>query len=1127
VFTKLLVANRGEIAVRVLRAAHELDIPTAAVYSYEDRASLHRLKADEAHPLTGTAGHPVRAYLDVDEIVAVARRIGADALHPGYGFLSENDELALACRQAGVRFVGPEPEVLRLTGNKARVRGLAQRIGVPVLRASEPLQASSDARAVARELGYPVFVKAASGGGGRGLRRVDHEEELDDAVVTAQREAEAAFGDGTVFLEEAVIRPRHIEVQVLGDHTGEVVHLFERDCSVQRRHQKVVEIAPAPALDPGLRERLLDDAVRLAAAADYTNAGTVEFLVGQDGSHAFIEMNPRIQVEHTVTEEITDIDLVHAQLRLAAGQRLADLGLCQDRITTRGVAIQCRVTTEDPANAFRPDLGRLSAVRDVGGAGIRIDSASVEVGMEIMSYFDPLLAKITARGADLDTAARRARRAVLEFRVRGVRTNTAFLAAVLSEPDFLASRVTTSFIDDHPELARATGGADRTSRLLDYIADVTVNRPYGEPPPRPEPRTKLPPTRPAPPPAGSRQLLERLGPQAFAQHLRSQEPLGVTDTTFRDAHQSLLATRVRSYDLVHAAAVQAHRLPGLFSAEVWGGATYDTAIRFLREDPWERLEQLREAMPNVCLQMLLRGQNAVAYGAFPTAVVEAFVREASAAGIDVFRVFDALNDVERMAPAIAVVVDAGRVAEGTVCYTSDLHDPGERIYTLDYYLGVAEKVIAAGAHVLCIKDMAGLLRAPAAETLVSALRERFDAPVHLHTHDTAGGQLATYLAAAQAGVDAVDGAAAPLAGGSSQPSLSSIVAATDHTHRATGLDLGELAALEPYWAAVRRLYAPFEIGLAAPTGRVHQHEIPGGQLSNLRQQAADLGLDDDFERIEHLYAACDRLLGRPIKVTPTSKVVGDLALHLLSTGVTPAELEEDPGRIDLPPSVVDFLTGDLGEPPGGWPEPFRSRALARHDGQRRERHPGPAIGGATVAERRTALDDALFPGPARELASSRERYGDLSILPTSVFLYGLGNEEVTIDLEPGVRLYVELEAISEPDDGGHRTVLLRVNGQTRMVDTVDRSIGVVPAEAERADRDEPGHVASPVTGVVTITTEVGEHVTQGQRVAVIEAMKLESPVGAGVAGRVVRVVAPTGSNVEPGDLLLTIDPDEE
>ncbi|MEX2561694.1 MAG: pyruvate carboxylase [Nitriliruptoraceae bacterium] len=1127
---KVLVANRGEIAVRVLRAATELGIRTVAMYSHEDRASFHRVKADESYPI-GEPGRPVRAYLDIEATIALAKRAKVDAIHPGYGFMSESPALAEACEQAGITFVGPSVEVLRATGDKTRARDAAVAAGLPVLEASEAIVDAADAVAEAERIGYPIFIKAAAGGGGRGLRRIDDPDELEGAVESAIREAEAAFGDGTVFLEKAVTRPRHIEVQILGDATGEVLHLFERDCSVQRRHQKVVEIAPAPNLDDDLRQRLLADAVALGRAVGYVNAGTVEFLVGENGEHVFIEVNPRVQVEHTVTEEITGIDIVQTQLMVAGGASFEELGLRQEDVVPRGTAIQCRITTEDPSNGFRPDLGRISAFRDVGGAGIRIDSASIEVGMEIQPFFDPLLIKLTARGPDLVAAARRARRAVTEFRVRGVRTNANFLSAVLADDDFLAGRATTAFIDEHPDLLITAPGGDRTSRLLDFVGDVTVNRPHGHTPSSLDPRVKLPELDSADEPVpGSRQLLDDIGPDAFARQLREQTALAVTDTTFRDAHQSLLATRVRTGDLVAAAPVIAHHLGGLFSVEAWGGATHDTAIRFLREDPWVRLEQLREAMPNVCLQMLLRGQNTVGYGTYPTSVVEAYVAEAADAGIDIFRVFDALNEVSRMEPAIRAVVDVGKIAEGTLCYTSDLLDPNEKTYTLDHYLAVAEGVINAGAQILCIKDMAGLLRPPAAHLLIAALRERFDAPVHLHTHDTAGGQLATYLAASEAGVDAVDTAAAPMSGGTSQPSMAALVAATDHSERATGLDLDRIIDFEPYWEAVRRLYAPFEAGLAAPTGSVYRHEIPGGQLSNLRQQAIALNLGDRFEEVEALYTRCNALLGRPIKVTPTSKVVGDLALYLASSGLDPDELAEDPGAHDLPQSVVEYLAGGLGNPPGGWPEPFRTKVLEAHGPVDIDNTADPeavdAVGQAEPgAQRRRALDRVLFPKPTSELEASELAYGDVSVLPTRTFFYGLEpDEEIVADLEPGVRLYIELEAITEPDQRGRRTVYMRVNGQTRFIEALDREVGDPTPEAESADASNPGHVAATVTGVVTVAVSAGDEVTQGQRIATIEAMKMESPVRAPIAGEVARVVTPSGSSIEPGDLMIEITP---
>jgi pyruvate carboxylase len=1122
---KVLVANRGEIAIRAFRAAYELGIATVAIYTHPDRASLHRSKADEAYEI-GDPESALRGYLDAQLIVETALRVGADAVYPGYGFLSESAVLAQACLDAGVTFVGPPPEVLRLTGSKIEARNAARAAGLPVLAASEPVADADSARVAAEAIGYPVFVKAAGGGGGRGLRRVERDADLAGAVQTAVREAEGAFGDPTVFLEQAVIRPRHIEVQLLADAQGDVLHLYERDCSIQRRHQKALEVAPAQNLDPDLRERICADAVAFGRAVGYRNAGTAEFLVGEDGRYVFIEMNPRIQVEHTVTEETTDIDLVRAQLRIAGGATFADLDLSQDRIIQRGVAVQCRITTEDPANGFRPDTGRITAYRSPGGAGIRLDAGTAYAGAEVSPYFDSLLVKLTTRGRDLEIAASRARRALAEFRIRGVRTNMGFLSAVLTDPDFLTGNVTTSFLEERPHLTAAKAGEDRASRLLQRLADVTVNRPHGTAPTNLDPGVKLPPAPQGDPPPGSCQRLAELGPEGFARSLREQTALAVTDTTLRDAHQSLLATRMRTRDMVLAAPHLAHGLAGLLSFEVWGGATFDAALRFLGEDPWERLARFRQALPNVCLQMLLRGDNLVGYTTYPRSVVRRFVAESRACGIDVFRVFDALNDVQRMRPAIEAVAEAGALAEGTLCYTGDLSDPGER-YDLDHYLAVAEGCIEAGAHVLCIKDMAGLLRAPAARTLVTALRERFDAPVHLHTHDSAGGQLATYLAAIEAGVDAVDGAAAPLSGGTSQPSLAAIVAATDHTERATGLSLDVLAELEPYWDAVRNLYAPFEAGLRAPSGAVYLHEIPGGQLSNLRQQAVALGLGDRFEEVERTYARCDDLLGGLIKVTPTSKVVGDLALYLVSAGIDPDDLEADPARYDLPDSVIGFLQGELGTPPFGWPEPFRAKALAGKpatfqppilDAQQQA-----ALDADAPEDRRRALSALLLPSAAHEQAESQERYGDVSVLPTRQFLYGLSaGEEVAVDLHPGVRLYLQLEAVGEVDERGMRTVLVDINGQARPVDVQDRSIETVLRGAEKADPAKPGHVAAPLTGVVTLKVAEGDQVESGAPLATIEAMKMESSVSAPSAGRVERVAAISGINVEPGDLLVVL-----
>jgi len=1135
VFSKILVANRGEIAIRAFRAAYELGARTVAVYPHEDRNSLHRLKADEAYVI-GEPGHPVRAYLDVSEIIRVARESGADAIYPGYGFLSENPDLAAAAAAAGITFIGPGEHVLEMAGNKVTAKEHAVAAGVPVLASTPASRDVDELLAGADAIGFPVFAKAVAGGGGRGMRRVETKDELRPALEAALRAADSAFGDPTMFLEQAVIRPRHIEVQILADATGDdagTIHLFERDCSVQRRNQKVVEIAPAPNLDPVVAAALHRDAVAFARSIGYVNAGTVEFLLDTEGEragqHVFIEMNPRIQVEHTVTEEVTDVDLVQSQMRIAAGDTLADLGLTQDTVSVHGAALQTRITTEDPTQGFRPDTGRITTYRSPGGAGVRLDGGTVATGAQISPHFDSMLAKMTCRGRDFPAAVARAKRALAEFRIRGVSTNIPFLQAVLDDPDFARGDVSTQFIEERPQLFGGHVSKDRGTKVLGWLADVTVNKPNGERRPQTvEPAVKLPAVDlTTPPPAGQRDLLRRVGPAAWARALREQTALAVTETTMRDAHQSLLATRVRTKDLVAVAPHVARLTPQLLSVEAWGGATYDVALRFLGEDPWERLAAIREAIPNIPVQMLLRGRNTVGYTPYPTEVTDAFVAEAAASGVDVFRVFDALNDVSQLRPALeAVLATDTAVAEAALCYTADLLDPSEDLYTLDYYLRLAEQMVEAGAHVIGIKDMAGLLRAGAAEKLVTALRARFDQPVHVHTHDTAGGQLATLLAAARAGADAVDVAAAPMAGTTSQPSMSALVAALEHTERDTGLDLAAVGALEPYWEAVRRAYAPFESGLPGPTGRVYQHEIPGGQLSNLRQQAIALGLGDRFEQVEDWYAAANRILGRPTKVTPSSKVVGDLALQLAAVDADPADFEQNPQKYDIPDSVIGFMAGELGDLPGGWPEPFRSKVLAGRD-VRLTVTPVPDEERAHLAtpgpERQHALNRLLFPQPTRQFEQVREQYGDLSVLPTTDYLYGLrpGQEHV-VPLGRGVDLLVGLEAIGEVDERGMRTVMTTMNGQLRPVTVRDRSVEVETKVAEQADPSDPKHVAAPFSGVVTLKVAVGDVVRAGQAVASIEAMKMEAAITAPVAGTVGRLAIPVTQQVDAGDLLVVL-----
>ena len=1134
-FKKILVANRGEIAIRAFRAAYELGAKTVAVFPYEDRNSHHRLKADEAYQI-GEIGHPVRAYLDVSEIIRVAIESGADAIYPGYGFLSENPELAEAARANSIAFIGPDSHILELAGNKVNAKEAAIAAGVPVLKSSPSSAIPDELIAQAEAIGFPIFVKAVAGGGGRGMRRVADPKDLPAALGEAMREAESAFGDARVFLEQAVLRPRHIEVQILADEHGNVMHLFERDCSVQRRNQKVVEIAPAPNITEELRAQLYKDAVEFAKQIGYKNAGTVEFLIDtvgpNAGKHVFIEMNPRIQVEHTVTEEITDVDLVQSQMRIASGETLAELGLDQATLTRHGFAIQCRITTEDPSAGFRPDTGKITTYRSPGGAGIRLDGGTATTGAEVSPHFDSLLVKLITRGRDFRSAVNRAERALAEFRIRGVSTNIAFLQAVLADKTFASGDLSTSFIDERPELLTAHESKDRGTKLLTFLAEVTVNQPHGQRGDLISPEQKLPKIdlrkEPA---AGSRARLQELGPKEFAKQLRNQQAVAITDTTFRDAHQSLLATRVRSRDLAIVAPYQARLLPELLSVEAWGGATYDVALRFLGEDPWQRLTQLRALMPNLCIQMLLRGRNTVGYTPYPVEVTRAFVLEAAKSGVDIFRIFDALNDVDQMLPAIEAVLETNTaVAEVALCYTADLLDPNEKLYTLDYYLSIAEKIVAAGAHILAIKDMAGLLRPAAAAKLVSALRERFDLPVHLHTHDTAGGQLATLMAAIDAGVDAVDVASAPMAGTTSQPSASALVAALAHTPRDTKIDLDRVTALEPYWESVRNVYAPFESGLPGPTGRVYKHEIPGGQLSNLRQQAIALGLGNHFERVEDMYAAANEILGRPTKVTPSSKVVGDLALHLVAVNADPKDFAENPQNYDIPDSVIGFMAGELGDLPGGWPEPFRTKVLAGKNIKISQASVSPEdltiLAGDNSLARQVVLNRLLFAGPTADYQKSVARYGNLDSVDTLDYLYGLeqGIEHV-IEISRGVRLYVGLEAIGSPDAKGFRTVMATLNGQLRPINVRDNKIASNVVSAEKADLAKLEHVAAPFAGVVTLQIVEGARVEVGQPVASIEAMKMEATITSNITGIVRRLAISKTQTVDSGDLILVVEPE--
>ncbi len=1144
---KLLVANRSEIAIRVFRTAHELGIRTVALYSHEDRFALHRFKADEAYRV-GKPGEPIRAYLDIAGIVALAREHEIDAIHPGYGFLSENAQFAKAVRDAGVVFVGPRTEILEQLGDKVTARGIAQKAGVPVLAGSDAaLRTNEEARALAQRLGYPVIVKAAMGGGGRGMRVALTPDKLDDALDQARREAGAAFGVADVFLEKFVRRARHIEVQLLGDRHGGLVHLLERDCSIQRRHQKVVEIAPAVSLDPALRRRILDAALAVGRAVALDNAATVEFLVDADrGDFFFIEVNPRIQVEHTVTEQVTGYDVVKCQLLVAQGRPLSDpeIGLGdQAAVATHGYALQCRVTTENPANNFLPDYGRLSNYRSASGMGIRLDAGSAFTGAVITPFYDSLLVKVTAHGLRFVDAARRMERSLQEFRVRGVKTNIPFLLNLITHPDFLAGGCTTRFIDEKPELFHLATRQDRASKLLQYIADVIVN---GHPliPEKPAdvrrepvPVAVVEPGPRTPPPAGTRDQFKQLGPEKFAAWVLRQQRLFVTDTTFRDAHQSLLATRMRTHDMLRIAPFYAARLSGLFSLEMWGGATFDVAMRFLKESPWDRLADLRERVPNILFQMLLRSASAVGYTNYPDNVVHAFVKESAQAGIDLFRVFDALNGLPNLELAIDAVRNAGMLCEAAVCYTGDILDPNRPKYDLKYYVALAKRLEKLGANLLAIKDMAGLCKPYAARALVHALKQEVGLPVHFHTHDCAGGQIASYIKAAEEGVSIVDCAMPSMSGMTSQPSMYALVEAMRFQPRDTGLDPEATQEANDYWQAVRGLYAPFETGQLAPAGDVYRNEMPGGQYTNLYAQAASLGLEERWHEVCRMYAEVNRMFGDIVKVTPTSKVVGDMALFMVANNLTAADVIDGPRELAFPESVVEFFEGRLGEPPGGFPAKLQQRVL-------RGRLPMTGRPGATLPPADFAATKAdlqkligrqvndkevvtqlLYPRVFPEYAAVEAKYSDLSVLPTPVFFYGMEpGEEVSIDIERGKTLIVKFLTVGDPHEDGSRTVFFELNGQPRETVVMDKTLAGRVVGRPKARPGNPLDVGAPMPGlVVRVLAVVGEEVTAGQKLFTLEAMKMETTLVAERAGRVAEAPVQAGTQVEAGDLLLRFE----
>ena len=1146
--SKILVANRSEIAIRVMRAATELGIRTVAIYSQEDRFALHRFKADESY-LVGHGRGPVEAYLNIEDVLRIARAAKVDAIHPGYGLLSENPDFAEACEAAGILFIGPTAQAMRLLGNKVSARALAERAGAPVMPATAPLPRDLEAAgARAREVGYPLMLKASWGGGGRGMRVIEGDAALAAELDAARREAEAAFANDEVYLEKLVRRARHVEVQILGDRHGNIVHLFERDCTMQRRNQKIVERAPAPYLNAAQRGSLHDAAVRIGREAKYSNAGTVEFLMDvESGEFYFIEVNPRIQVEHTVTEMVTGIDLVKAQIRIARGARIGspESGVpAQGEIAVNGHAIQCRVTTEDPENNFIPDYGRLTAYRGATGFGIRLDGGTAYSGAVITPFYDSLLEKVTAWAPTPDEAIQRMDRALREFRIRGVRTNLVFLETLLGHAKFRGGDYTTRFIDETPELFHFAKRRDRATRLLRFIGEVIVNgnpevagRPVG-------PAVHFP-VKPAPPagdpPPGSRQRLGELGAAGFAAWMRAQKQVLITDTSFRDAHQSLLATRMRSHDLLAAAPAYSHLLPGLLSVECWGGATFDVAMRFLKEDPWRRLRDFRAAMPNLLLQMLLRASNGVGYTNYPDNVVRYFVEQAAANGVDLFRVFDSLNWVENMRSAMDAVIESGKLCEAAICYTGDIADPARSKYDLDYYLDMARELEAAGAHIIAVKDMAGLCKPPAATALIKALKQETGLPIHFHTHDTSGIGGASVIAAVEAGVDAVDLAMDALSGLTSQPSFGSINAALQNTQHETGLDQGAVRELSHYWEQVRRGYYAFESDVRAGTSDVYVHAMPGGQYTNLREQARALGIKDErWPEVAEAFAEVNRMFGDIVKVTPTSKTVGDMAILMVTSGLAPADVLDPEREIAFPESVISFFAGDLGQPHGGFPEALQKKVLKGREAL--TVRPGAVMPPADMAALRAEAEhktgrhigDAefasylMYPKVFVDYAAHRRRYGDVGVLATQTFFYGMApGDEVTLDIEKGRQFIIRFLALSESDDKGRRTVFFELNGQPRNVQVEDAGAGATHEALAKAEEGNPAHVAAPMPGmVVKVFHGEGEKVARGDVLFAIEAMKMETAVHAERAGTVKRIVTQAGVTVETKDLMMELSDQE-
>ncbi|KAJ5977259.1 hypothetical protein N7501_000601, partial [Penicillium viridicatum] len=1148
-FQKILVANRGEIPIRIFRTAHELSLQTVAVFSHEDRLSMHRQKADEAY-MIGHRGQytPVGAYLAGDEIIKIALEHGVHLIHPGYGFLSENAEFARNVEKAGIVFVGPTAETIDALGDKVSARRAAIKCNVPVVPGTPgPVERFEEVKSFTDEFGFPIIIKAAFGGGGRGMRVVRDQSELRDSFERATSEARTAFGNGTVFVERFLDQPKHIEVQLLGDNQGNVVHLFERDCSVQRRHQKVVEIAPAKDLPVDVRDKILSDAVKLAKSVRYRNAGTAEFLVCGN-EHYFIEINPRIQVEHTITEEITGIDIVAAQIQIAAGATLEQLGLTQDRISTRGFAIQCRITTEDPAKGFSPDTGKIEVYRSAGGNGIRLDGGNGFAGAIITPHYDSMLVKCTCRGSTYEIVRRKMLRALVEFRIRGVKTNIPFLASLLSHPVFIDGTCWTTFIDDTPELFALVGSQNRAQKLLAYLGDVAVNGSsikgqIGEPKFKGEiirPVLNDAAGKPldisAPCTKGWKQILDREGPAGFAKAVRANKGCLIMDTTWRDAHQSLLATRVRTIDMLNIATETSHALSNAYSLECWGGATFDVAMRFLYEDPWDRLRKMRKAVPNIPFQMLLRGANGVAYSSLPDNAIYHFCKQAKKYGVDIFRVFDALNDLDQLEVGIKAVHEAGGVVEATMCYSGDMLNPKKK-YSLEYYLGLVDKIVKMGPHVLGIKDMAGVLKPQAARLLIGSIRERYpDLPIHVHTHDSAGTGVASMIACAEAGADAVDAATDSLSGMTSQPSIGALLASLQGTEHDPKLDLGHVRALDSYWAQLRLLYSPFEAGLTGPDPEVYEHEIPGGQLTNLIFQASQLGLGQQWAETKKAYEVANELLGDIVKVTPSSKVCGDFASWIVSNKLSAQDVLDRADQLDFPGSVLEFFEGLMGQPYGGFPEPLRTKALR---GRRKlDKRPGlylepmdlikikndirEKFGAATECD---VASYAMYPKVFEDYRKFVAKFGDLSVLPTRYFLARpeIG-EEFHVELEKGKVLILKLLAIGPlSEQTGQREVFYEVNGEVRQVSVDDNNASIENLARAKADPTDSSQVGAPMSGVVVeIRIHDGHDVKKGDPIAVLSAMKMEMVISAPHSGKVSGLQVKEGDSVDGQDLICRI-----